>query len=199
MVAGEYAAVGDFESALDVLETVAVRRDLSAAQSVDLEYLLDIYYLLEEKPLQSFSSSDRSFLRSIAYLNTGASSGVSRALLSSFKEYIPLPYYHGEQINFRSSSQGSSQKVFSGINQNSLKVYPNPTSGDVMVEWDDEEFNCVSLFVFSLFGEKVFDLKSDLKSPYHLDVNPFPNGMHWIIAMDNRGKTISVKFVIQRN
>lgn len=199
MIAGEYAAAGDFGSALDVLETIAVRRDLTPAQSVDLEYLLDIYYLLEEKPLESFSSSDRSLLRSIAYLNTGASSGVSRALLSSFKEYIPLPYYHGEQINFRSSSQETSQTVISGTKQNALKIYPNPTSGDVMVEWEDQEFICASLTVYSLFGEKVLELKSDFESPHPLDTNPLTHGMYWIIAMDSNGKIISGKFIVQKN
>lgn len=68
-----------------------------------------------------------------------------------------------------------------------------------MVEWEDQEFNCVSLSVYDILAEKVLDLKSDLKSPYHLDANSCTNGMHWIIAMDNRGKTISGKFVLQRN
>ena len=199
MIAGEYASTGDFESALDVLETVSARRDLSPAQSLDLEYLLDIYYLLEGKPLLSFSSPDRSFLRSIAYLNTGASSGVSRALLSSFGEYIPLPYYQGEQINLRSSSQDTSHTVFSRINQNALKIYPNPTSGDVMIEWDDKEFNCASLFIYNLFGVRVLDIKVGPKSPFLLDTNPFTNGMHWIIARDSHGKTISGKFIVQKN
>jgi hypothetical protein len=199
MIAGEYASAGNFESALDVLETVTTRRDLSPAQSVDLEYLLEIYYLLEVTPPQSFSPSNRSFLRNIAYLNTGAASSVSRALLSSFGEYIPLPYYRDEQINFRNASQDSSHTFFSKTNNIPLKIYPNPTSGDVIIEWEDQEFNCVSLFVYNLFGEKVFELNSDLKSPYHLDTSPCTNGMHWIIARDNNGKTISGKFIVQRN
>lgn len=199
MIAGEYASIGDFVSALDVLETITARRNLSIAQSMDLEYLHGIYHLLNVTPLQSISPSDRSFLRNIAYLNTGVASGVSRALLSSFGEYIPLPYYHDEQINFRSSSQDSSQTVFPWINQNSLKLYPNPTSEDVTVEWDDQEFNCVSLFIYNLYGERVLDLKGDLKSPYLLDTNSLTNGMHWIISKNNNGKTISGKFIVQRN
>lgn len=199
IIAGEYASLGDFEFALDVLETIAIRRDLTPAQSIDLEYLLDIYYLLEGKPLESFSSSDRSFLRSIAHLNTGIASGVARALLFSFGEYIPLPYYQGEQINFRSSSQGTSQTFFSGINQNALKVYPNPTNGDVMIEWDEKEFNCTSLFAYNLFGVRVLEIKDEPNSPYLLDTNPFTNGMYWIIARDSQGKTISGKFIVQRN
>jgi hypothetical protein len=132
-------------------------------------------------------------------MNTGAASGMSSALLSSFGEYIPLPYYHGEHINFRSSSQDSSQTVFSGINQKSLKIYPNPTSGDIIIEWEDQEFNCVSLFVYNLFSEKTLELQGGPKSPYHLDTNTFDNGMHCIIARDTNGKTISGKFIVLRN
>lgn len=199
MIAGEYAAAGDFESALDVLETISARRDLSAAQSLDLDKLLDIYYLLELMPLQSFTPQDRSLLRNIAYANTGAASGISRALLSYFGEYIPLPYYHGEQINFRNVAQDSSHTFFSRTNDIPLKIYPNPTDGNVMIEWDDQELNCVSLGVFNIYGEEIIGLKGDLKSPFSLDTNPCTNGIYCIIARDNNGKTISGKFIMQRN
>ena len=199
MIAGEYASAGDFENAINVLETLAIRHDISQAQSVDLSYLLDIYYLLDEKPILSFSQADRSYLRNIAYLNTGAASGVSRAILSSFGEYIPLPYYHGEQINFRNATQDSTFTFFSATNHIPFKIYPNPTSGDIMIEWEDQGFICVKLFVYNLFGEKEFEVKGVPKSPYHLDTSPFVNGMHWVIAMDNSGKTISGKFIKQKN
>ena len=199
MIAGEYAAADDFDSALEVLETISARRDLSPAQWVDLDWLIDIYYLLEVTPLPSFTSQDRSFLRNIAYLNTGAASVVSRALLSSFGEYIPLPYYHGEQINFRNTTQDSTHTLFSETKDIPLKIYPNPTGGDVMIEWEGQEFNCVSLSVFNIFGEEVIGLKGDFKSPYSLSTSRCTNGMHWIIARDNQGKTISGKFIMQRS
>lgn len=199
MIAGEYASAGDFESALDVLETVSSRRDLSPAQTVDLEYLLEIYYLLEETPLQSISQTDRSFLRSIAYLNTGAASGVSRALLSSFGEYIPLPYYHGQQINFRNTLQDSSQTILFNDNKASLKIYPNPTSGDVMIEWEEREFNCISLNCYNIFGDKVLELNGKHSSPYSLSTDACTNGIHYIIALDSSGKTITGKFIVLKN
>lgn len=199
MIAGEYASAGDFESAVDVLETITARRDLTQAQSADLNNLLDIYYLLEEKSLESFTLSNRSFLRNIAYSNSGVASGVSRALLSSFGEYIPLPYYHGEQINFRNVAEDSSQTISFNVDQASLKIYPNPTSGDVIIEWEGREFNCVSLFVYNLFGEKIFEHKGDLIFPYPLNTDACSNGMHWIIAMDAYGKTVSGKFILIRD
>ncbi len=88
--------------------------------------------------------------------------------------------------------------VFSG-NQNALKIYPNPTNGDVMIEWERQDFKCISLSVFSLFGEKVLELQGDFKSPYHLYLNPGINGMHWIIARGSNGEAISGKFIVQRN
>lgn len=67
-----------------------------------------------------------------------------------------------------------------------------------MIEWEDLEFNCVSLSVFNLFGEKVLELQGNLKSPYHLDMNPDTNGMHWVIARANNGQTIFGKFIVQK-
>ncbi len=199
MIAGEYASDGDFESALVVLETIAARRDLSSAQSVDLAWLLEIYYLMEGKPLQSFSSTDRSFLRNIAYSNTGAASGVSRALLSSFGEYIPLPYYQGEQINFRNAVPDSTDTSLFIANQFLLSIYPNPSNSDITIDWKYPERTGVFLKVYDFSGQKVLGLKGEFKSPFKLETDDWKDGVHWIIVQDDEGFSHFGKVLIFRN
>lgn len=199
MIAGEYAAGADFESALDVLETITARRDLSATQSVDLDRLLDIYYLLEVTPLQSFTSQDRSFLRNIAYSNTGAASGISRALLSSFGEYVPLPYYHGDQINFRNAVPDSTDTSLFIAEQFPLRIYPNPSNSDITIEWKDPERVCAFLMVYDFFGQKVLELNGEYKAPFNLKTDGWKDGVHWIIAQDNEGFSHFGKVLIFKN
>jgi hypothetical protein len=199
MIAGEYAAERDYESAKDVLETISSRRDLTFAQMMDVANLDSIYSILQDRPLKSFTSGDKVFLRNVAYANGGVASGVARALLSYFNEYIPLPYYSEDHIRFRSLDQDSTKTQLPFPDESKLKVYPNPSTGDIYVAWEETDFKCASLSIFNFSGEKELHLTGEFKSPVLVKTDKCSKGIHLVVAQNDSGKVIVGKVLFLQN
>jgi hypothetical protein len=199
MIAGEYASNNDFESALDVLESIAMSRELSPPQEKDLDNMITIYSLLDEKAIASLDYQDRSTLRSIAYANVGMSAGVARAVLSYYKEYVPLPYYVGQQIKFRTSEPASGQENKTTSDETKLKIYPNPAGNFVTITWDKSKFQPENIVVIDMYGHKISGLNKVLHPLTVMETIAWPDGIYWIIAQSRNGNIISGKVAIIRN
>lgn len=199
MIAGEYAAQNEFVSAIDVLETISSRRDLSIAQENDVTDLINIYSILENKSIMSFTPLDKTLLRNVAYNNGGVASGVARALLSYFKEYVPLPYYAEGRLRFRSTELDSTKIQFPSLDNSKLKIYPNPSTGDIYVTWQEPDFKGVSLSIYNFNGEKELHLTSEFNSPILVNTDKCSKGNHLVVVHSDGGKTLVGKVLFLQN
>ncbi|MBK9983761.1 MAG: PKD domain-containing protein [Saprospiraceae bacterium] len=199
MIAGEFVVKHHYDEALGFLETLSSRRILSSEQNIDLEYMENIYTMLATKNVTLLDNVDLSNLRSIAYSNIGMSAGVSRSILSIYKEFIPLPYYLGQQIKFRVSESESQHENKTTPNEEILKIYPSPAGDFVTITWDEEKFQPNFIFVVDMYGRKIQALDKKLQPLTVLETFDWPNGLYRVVAQSKEGNIISGKVIIIRN
>lgn len=72
----------------------------------------------------------------------------------------------------------------------SLTVYPNPTSGNIMVELDTDEAH--QLEVYNGLGQRVFE-QSDQVFPAMIDLTGQPVGLYWLSVDGQRAKAVMVE------
>ena len=75
-------------------------------------------------------------------------------------------------------------------NYPSLRVYPNPTSGQLIIEMSDIEHRVSEIQIFDVVGRKIQSKIVNLKSKITIDISHLPNGMYYL-KIDNH----VVKFV----
>ena len=83
---------------------------------------------------------------------------------------------------------------------NSISVFPNPTTGIIHIELrnDNTNFNADNCFVlFNALGNKVFERKNISNSSFLLDVSNFQNGLYyWVLSsgqINTNGKLVLTK------
>ncbi len=136
-----------------------------------------------------------SWLRYIAYTNVGMSSGVARAVLVHFREYIPLPYYAGPQIKFRSDEEAQEEDDLLGVKPEHLKIFPNPAGDFVSIEWDEDQFQPELLYVYNIYGQAVARYSDMPISGLTIPVTEWDNGLYMVIAMSHNGKIMTGKLI----
>ena len=79
---------------------------------------------------------------------------------------------------------------------NNFSIYPNPSSGKIMIEFDDE--NIESISVVNLLGEELFSktLKNQI-SKIALDISNFADGVYYI-SLNSKGKKYLRKLIVLR-
>jgi hypothetical protein len=97
---------------------------------------------------------------------------------------------HSGNITIVCSSVGVEENQF----EMSLKIFPNPTSSDFIIQFNSQ-FQNASVEVFNLLGEEVFHVK--YKSPLTVDCEHFPPGLYFVKLQTEKGSVIE-KLVIQR-
>lgn len=81
------------------------------------------------------------------------------------------------------------------VNENSLRIYPNPTSGSVTLE-TDEDIIVRSISIFNVLGENT-EANSEISSTsIRIDVSTFPAGVYFV-RVELNDKVLTGKFVKQ--
>jgi hypothetical protein len=88
-----------------------------------------------------------------------------------------------------------------GLPENvSLKISPNPTSGEVLVELAGPEIDCYA-GIFTIFGQPVSDLEHQFigagKQQTRFNLSRMPSGAYHVVFMDSSGKLLTSVTVIR--
>lgn len=137
------------------------------------------------------SQSQESYLNDIA---DGCSSmrGYARGLLALLKGNDYYPDVFEEEFN------RSEERTYSFTSSNTLKVFPNPASDKIIVDFPTGELN-VQVRILSLYGQIMYE--SDMppyNSGYAIEVNNWPNGLYIIELSKSAGKIDNTVFAVQR-
>lgn len=84
----------------------------------------------------------------------------------------------------------------SPYNMNEVKIYPNPTSGMLTLDWGSEMVNA-DVDVFTLTGQKVLHTLIENQNKQTLDLNQLANGNYFVVVRDAKGKTGTVSVTVK--
>jgi hypothetical protein len=77
-----------------------------------------------------------------------------------------------------------------------VKIYPNPTSGTIMLDWGNETVN-VGIDVYSVTGQGLMhdDLKNGTRK--QLNLSHFANGNYFIVIRDEKGNIGTMRITLR--
>lgn len=80
-------------------------------------------------------------------------------------------------------------------NMNEVRIYPNPTSGMLMLDWGAEKMSG-NIDVYTTTGQKVLTVSLENTSRHTLNLTSFANGNYFVVIRDNHGKTGTVSVTV---
>lgn len=113
--------------------------------------------------------------------------------------YESMRYLHGWCIARTEERAAGDFKETYLIQKNLVRVYPNPASETLKIDYSNEGFSGVSIKVFNVMGQEITIPLSDTTTPFELqqmtiDVKDWPNGTYFIQLLD-AGRKVVTKFV----
>lgn len=85
----------------------------------------------------------------------------------------------------------------SPANMEDLRIYPNPSSGQVTLDWTAAKVN-VLVDVYTVTGQRVHHSVVENASSQTLDLTSLSNGNYFIVIRDNAGKAGTVSITLSR-
>jgi hypothetical protein len=117
----------------------------------------------------------------------------------SLHAYISTEYCDNSKSILASTEEESYQeiKVFEPDRSGSLfSVYPNPTSGDLTLEMNDNtEFSSIRIEIFSARGNLILESSEPVAKQYNLNIANQPPGIYLIRVL--RDKELGIKKIIK--
>ena len=109
-----------------------------------------------------------------------------------------------DDISLRLGNTSDCDAVPAGIpnttlKKESLKIYPNPSSGSIHVNWDELSRHDVDFRLVNAAGEKQVVLVERNVSGWTLSAPKISDGMYILIASDKKGRVASGEWVVQRD
>ncbi len=85
----------------------------------------------------------------------------------------------------------------STYNINEVNIYPNPTTGQVTLDWGGKRVN-MQIAVYSTVGQKL--LQTEVKNQSHstIDLGKLANGMYFIVVTDEEGKSGTARITLNK-
>lgn len=84
------------------------------------------------------------------------------------------------------------------IDEKGIKIYPNPASNVLNIEWD-EETNPMEVVIYNVLGQEVFRTKkSQLGRIMTINTEKFSNGIYLVVFDFGNGKRGSKKLIVQK-
>ncbi len=85
----------------------------------------------------------------------------------------------------------------STIDMDNLKVYPNPTSGTITLDWGKTNVTA-TVDVYNPLGQRVMTGSMDKQSRKEFDLSGLANGAYHVLITDSDGKTGNVKVTVAK-
>lgn len=83
------------------------------------------------------------------------------------------------------------------ISMDNLKVYPNPTTGLLTLDWGMDAVN-MDIDVLNPVGQRVLHDQMRGQSHKTMDISQLPNGMYYIVLKDETGKLGTLKITLAK-
>ncbi|MGI8893372.1 MAG: M43 family zinc metalloprotease [Bacteroidia bacterium] len=124
-------------------------------------------------------------------------------MVTNFMDYTDDPcmniFTQGQKVRMqatlntiRSSLLSAQACNFVGINSleafdNSIKIFPNPSSGNFTVNTAFNEQTSISIYVFNILGEKVFEINKQnlMRSKLEIDLSNHSTGIYNVVFESN--------------
>lgn len=84
----------------------------------------------------------------------------------------------------------------SPYNMNEVRIYPNPSTGILTLDWGTEKVSA-DIDVFTVTGQRVVNVSVDKQSKQTLNLTQLANGNYFVVIRDNNGKTGTVSIVVK--
>jgi len=78
--------------------------------------------------------------------------------------------------------------------ENGLKVYPNPATTEINIDFNNNSSNRYFIDIYSILGEKLKMIRSD-QSTMLLNINDLPEGVYFIVIMNESGRQWTKKII----
>ena len=79
-----------------------------------------------------------------------------------------------------------------------FSVYPNPTSGEFNIESKISDIRWQKVTIYNIFGENIFDSKTQQLNGSPIDISHAPNGIYFLRITDEKGITQSQKLILSK-
>lgn len=84
-----------------------------------------------------------------------------------------------------------------GVNLPQVKLYPNPTTGIVNMDWEGKSVT-VSVDVYNAMGQVLVHNEINGRSQHNLDLSALPAGLYNIVLRDEAGNNESYRIVVEK-
>lgn len=81
---------------------------------------------------------------------------------------------------------------------NQVKIYPNPSNGLLMFDWNGKAVN-VTIAVYNIYGQGLLYEQVKSQTQKTLDMTHFIDGMYFIVIKNDNGETATVPIVLRKN
>jgi hypothetical protein len=78
--------------------------------------------------------------------------------------------------------------------ENKAKVYPNPATTEIKIDFNNKSSDRYSIDIYSMLGEKLKMIRSD-QSTILLNINDLSEGVYFIVIMDENGRQWTEKII----
>jgi len=96
---------------------------------------------------------------------------------------ITKPQYNLNWMNFQLVSNTSTAHV------NDIKVFPNPTSGQLILDYTSLQTSIKTINCYDVYGNEFIIEQNKVGTTYSLDFSELPAGLYYLKSIDNKGQT----------
>jgi len=80
--------------------------------------------------------------------------------------------------------------------ENQLKVHPNPATDQVIIDWQGENYQDLTVDVYDMTGKQIQQLRFDYGNILKVNTSDWENGLY-LIRVNNGEKTYTKKLIVQ--
>ncbi len=84
-------------------------------------------------------------------------------------------------------------------NEQKLSVFPNPSQGNIHLEWDDSRINAERIIIYNLLGEAIYRSSNDnfTSGYFDIDLSRFYKGSYYVIVTGKKANIFANFFVTE--
>ena len=112
--------------------------------------------------------------------------------------YVMVDGYQGASGEFGISiTEIMSTSTEAVVDQNNeIKLYPNPSNGQFMLEWNGEEIDDAQIAILSITGQMVHQQKANASGQQEIDLSGIAKGLY-LVQIKTEERIVSKKLTIQ--